>query len=176
MQKKITMKSMKLMAERLGRPAVWIAGVQKRFGLPVLESYSEGYEAFVRKIVHLRVLGVSEESLREFWAVERKLIEVLHLDPQSSPTWMLDACSVAADPDRRLLLSNIDLGFLLPATDLQVGLNFAASSPELFAGKEMGEDALRLVSDYRTRLTGIFLSVASESRILRDALKWGKEL
>ena len=170
------MKRIKEIAQRLGRPAVWIAGVQKRFGLPVLESYSEGYESFLQKILHLRVLGVSEETLREFWDVERKLIEVLHLDPQSSPTWMVDACSVAADPDRRLLLSNIDLGFPLPATDLQIGLNFAASTPELFAGKEMGEDALRLISDYRTRLTGIFLSVASESRILRDALKWGKEL
>jgi hypothetical protein len=170
------MKRIKEIAQRLGRPAVWIAGVQKRFGLPLLESYSEGYESFLQKILHLRVLGVSEETLREFWDVERKLIEVLHLDPQSSPTWMVDACSVAADPDRRLLLSNIDLGFPLPATDLQIGLNFAASTPELFAGKEMGEDALRLISDYRTRLTGIFLSVASESRILRDALKWGKEL
>ena len=36
---------MNIVAEGLGRPAVWIAGVQKRFGLPVLESYSEGYEA-----------------------------------------------------------------------------------------------------------------------------------
>lgn len=89
---------------------------------------------------------------------------------------MVDACAVPADPERRLLLSNIDLGFILPATDLQIGLNFAASSPELFAGKEMGEDSLKVLQDYRTRLTGIFLSVASESRILRDALKWGKEL
>jgi hypothetical protein len=120
------------------------------------------------------VLGVSEESLREFWAVERKLIEVLHLDPQSSPTWMLDACSVAADPDRRLLLSNIDLGFPLPATDLQIGLNFAASTPELFIGREMGEDALRLISDYRTRLAAIRSAAISESRILGDALKWGE--
>ena len=40
----------------------------------------------------------------------------------------------------------------------------------------MGEDTLRLISDYRTRLAGIRLSVASESRILRDALKWGKGL
>ena len=162
---------MKMMAEGLGRPGVWVAGVQKRFGLPVLESYPEGYESFLRKIVHLRVLGVSEETLREFWAVERKLIEILHLDPQSSPTWMVDACAFSSDPDRRLLLSNIDLGFPLPATDLQIGLNFAASSPELFAGKEMGEDALRLISDYRTRLASIRLSVASESRILRNALK-----
>lgn len=164
------------MAEGLGRPVIWISGIQKRFCLPVLESYPEGYESFLRKIVHLRVLGVSEETLREFWAVERKLTEVLHLDPQSSPTWMVDACAVAADLDRRLLLSNIDLGFILPATELQIGLNFATSSPELFARKEMGEDALKLLQDYRTRLAGIRLSVATESKILRDALKWGKGL
>lgn len=82
----LTMKSLKEIAEGLGRPAIWISGVLKRFGLPVLEMYPEGYEAYLRKIIHLRVLGVSEETLREFWAVERKLIEVLHLDPQSSPT------------------------------------------------------------------------------------------
>ncbi len=169
-------KWLKQIADKLGRSAVWISGVQKRFVLPVLEKYSEGYEEFLRKIVHLRVLGVSEESLREFWAVEQKLIEVLHLDPQTSPTWMVDACAYPSDPDRRLLLSNIDLGFPLPATDLQIGLNFAASSPELFAGKEMGEDALRLISDYRIRLTSIRSSAASESKILREALKWGKSL
>ena len=170
------MKRMKEIAEKLGRPVVWISGVQKRFGLPVLESYSEGYECFLRKILHLRVLGVSEESLREFWAVERKLIEVLHLDPLSSPTWMVNACAYPFDRNRRLLLSNIDLGFPLPATDLQIGLNFAASSSELFAGKEMGEDALRLISDYRGRLTTIRLSVSSELSVLKGAIKWAKGL
>jgi hypothetical protein len=170
------MKRMKQIAERLRRPAIWITGIQKRFGLPVLESYSEEYEAFLRKILHLRVLGVSEESLREFWAVERKLIEVLHLDPQSSPTWMVDACAVAADPDRRLLLSNIDLGFILPATELQIGLNFATSSQELFAGKDMGEDALNLLQDYRVRLAAIRLAVGSDLAVLRGAIKWGKGL
>ena len=155
---------------------MWVAGVQKRFGLPVLESYPEGYEAFLRKIVHLRVLGVSDETLREFWAVERKLIEILHLDPQSSPTWMVDSCAFGADPDRRLLLSNIDLGFPLPATDLQIGLNFTASAPELFAGKEMGEDALRLISDYRTRLSVIRSTVASELPLLKGAIKWSREM
>jgi len=198
-----TMKSMKNLAERLGRPMVWVAGAQKRFGLPVLESYSEGYESFLRKIVHLRILGVTEETLREFWAVERKLIEVLHLDPQTSSTWMVDACAYPSDPDRRLLLSNIDLGFhgtLLPQSRatpsglpsavfraasqaawfpqpvnaVQIGLNFAASSPELFAGKEMGEDALRLISDYRSRLRANRSTMALESKIVRDALHWGK--
>lgn len=170
------MKRIKEIAERLGRPAIWITGIQKRFGLPVLECYSEGYEAFLGKVLHLRVLGVSEESLREFWAVERKLIEVLHLDSQSSPTWMVDACAVPADPDRRLLLSNIDLGFPLPATDLQIGLNLAAASPELFAGKEMGEDALKLLQDYRTRLSAIRASVGSELSVLKGAIKWGRDL
>lgn len=199
------MRSVKNLADRLGRPTVWVSGVQKRFGLQVLESYSEGYEEFLRKILHLRVLGVSEETLREFWAVERKLVEVLHLDPQSSPTWMVDACAYPSDPDRRLLLSNIDLGFdgtLLPQSRatpsglpsevfraasqaawfpqpvnaVQIGLNFATSTPELFARRDMGEDALRLISDYRSRLAVIRSTVASESRILRSALKWGKEL
>jgi hypothetical protein len=170
------MTSIKELATRLGRPAIWISGIQKRFGLPVLESYSEGYESFLRKILHLRVLGVSEETLREFWGVERKLIEVLHLDPQSSPTWMVDACAFPADSDRRLLLSNIDLGFILPATELQIGLNFATSSQELFAGKEMGEDFLKLLQDYRTRLAAIRLSVVSELSVLKSAIKWGKGL
>jgi hypothetical protein len=170
------MKSMKNLAEGLGRPMVWVVGVQKRFGLPVLESYSEGYESFLRKILHLRVLGMSEETLREFWAIERKLIEVLHLDPQTSRTWMVDACAFGADHNRRLLLSNIDLGFLLPSTDLQIGLNFAASSPELFAGRDMGEDALRLISDYRPRLAAIRSTAALELPVLKGAIKWGKGL
>jgi hypothetical protein len=89
---------------------------------------------------------------------------------------MVDACSVAGDSDRRLLLSNIDLGFLLPATDLQIGLNFATSTPELFVGKEMGEDALKVLQDYRTRLTAIRASVGSELAVLRGAIKWGRGL
>ena len=171
-----TMRNVKNLADRLGRPTVWVTGVQKRFGLPLLESYPEGYEEFLQKILHLRVLGVSEETLREFWAVERKLMEVLHLDPQSSPTWMVDACAYPSDSSRRLLLSNIDLGFPLPASDLQIGLNFSAAASELFAGKEMGEDALRLISDYRTRLAEIRLSVTSELPMLKGAITWGKDL
>ncbi|MCX6959390.1 MAG: hypothetical protein NTW91_03700 [Verrucomicrobia bacterium] len=170
------MTSIKELATRLGRPAIWISGIQKRFGLPVLERYSAGYESFLRKVIHLRVLGVSEEALREFWAVERKLIEVLHLDPQSSPTWMVDACAVPSDPDRRLLLSNIDLGFILPATELQIGLDFSISSQDLFAGKDMGEDALKLLQDYRTRLTSIRASVASEQPVLKGAILWARGL
>jgi hypothetical protein len=38
----------------------------------------------------------------------------------------------------------------------------------------MGEDALRLICDYRTRLTLIRSTVASERPLLKEAIKWGK--
>ena len=120
--------------------------------------------------------GVREQSLCAFWPIERKLIEVLHLDPQSSPTWMVDACARPSYLNRRLLLSNIDLGFILPATELQIGLDFSISSQDLFAGKDMGEDALKLLQDYRTRLTSIRASVASELPVLKGAILWARGL
>jgi hypothetical protein len=89
---------------------------------------------------------------------------------------MLDACAFPADSDRRLLLSNINLGFILPATDLQIGLDFSISSQDLFAGKDMGEDALKLLQDYRTRLTSIRASVASELPVLKGAILWARGL
>jgi hypothetical protein len=49
---------------------------------------------------------------------------------------------------------------------------FRCSSP----GKEMGEDALRLIRDYRTRLAAICLSVGSELSVLKGAIKWGRGL
>jgi hypothetical protein len=64
--------------------------------------------------------------------------------------------------------------FPQPVNAVQIGLNFATSTPELFAGKEMGEDALRLISDYRTRLTVIRLSVVSELMVLKGAIKWAR--
>lgn len=100
-------------------------------------------------------------------------IEVLHLYPQSSSTWMVNACAFSADPGGRLLLSNIDLGFPIPSTDLQIGLNFATSSPELFGGKEMGENALRLISDYRSRLNRMPSSAGLELSALKGAFRRG---
>jgi hypothetical protein len=44
------------------------------------------------------------------------------------------------------------------------------------AGRDMGEDALRLISNYRNRLAAIHSTLASESKIIRAALNWGREL
>jgi uncharacterized protein YdhG (YjbR/CyaY superfamily) len=40
----------------------------------------------------------------------------------------------------------------------------------------MGEDALKLLHDYRTRLAGIRASVESELPVLKEAIQWGREL
>jgi hypothetical protein len=71
----------------------------------------------------------------------------LHVDSSGSKTWFLDSCAAITRRDRRLLLSNYDIGIAVPAHAIQLGLNFAATLPELFAGKEMGEDALRVLTD-----------------------------
>ena len=165
------------LSERLGRPALWISRMRKHFGLPVLEDYPECYEAFLRKVRDLRNLGVSEEKLGELWDLERKLIEILHLDLGGGELSMIEGCAVEADPERRLLLSNADLGVPLMAKDLQEGLDFSAGRPrELFEVQEMGEDALRLLGDYRELLQAIRQSVLRESKVLKGSLRWAKSL
>ena len=52
---------------------------------------------------------------------------------------------------------------------LQLGLNFGDALPELFGGKEMGEDALRVLEAYLVALATIRRDVASELPTLRAA-------
>ena len=162
------------LAEKLGRPALWISRMRKRFGLPVLEQYPECYEAFLRKVRDLRNLGVSDEKLGALWDVERKIIAILHLDLGGGELSLIEGYTVDADPDHRLLLSNADLGVPLMALDLQTGLDFQVRPLELFEGKEMGEDALRLLREYRKLLKEIMETVARERNVLKDSLRWEK--
>jgi len=165
------------LSERLGRPALWISRMRKRLGLPVLEEYPECYEAFLRKIRDLRNLGVSEEKLGDLWDLERKLIEILNLDLGGGELSMIEGCSTEVDPDRRLLLSNADLGVPLMARDVQAGLDFSAGRPkELFEGKEMGEDALLLLREYQTLLKEVRGTVSREKRVHKDSFKWAQSL
>jgi hypothetical protein len=161
---------------KLGRPALWISRMRKRFGLPVLEQYPECYETFLRKVRDLRNLGVSEEKLGALWDVERKIIAILHLDLGGGELSLIEGCFVEADPDHRLLLSNADLGVPLTALDLQTGLDFQVRPPELFEGKEMGEDALRLLREYRKLLKSMQETICRERKILTEGLRWQKSV
>lgn len=162
------------LARSLNRPVVQLRQLQTRFELPIFpgSGYSPAYAAFVRGIVMLRILGSTEEPLVRLWKLERRLLKLLHADSTASPTWFLDSCGQAGHANRRLLLSNHDLGMPLPSRSLQLGLNFADSLPELFAGRDMGEDVLRLLEEC-CKLTGrIRDGIAAERPLIREALRW----
>ena len=59
---------------------------------------------------------------------------------------------------------------------LQPGLNFTVGVPELFGGREMGEDALRVLGEYVKLQARICAEVQAERPLVREALEWTKRL
>ena len=98
------------------------------------------------------------------------------MDSTGSTTWFLDSCGAITRRDRRLLLSNYDIGIAVPAHALQLGLDFSEKLPELFAGKEMGEDALRVLNEIIPLQAAIRVDVAAELPHLRETAKWPARL
>ena len=166
------------MAARLNRSTVYLSGLQKRFELPFYDgvAYPDAYLEFFRTLVYLRTFGISEETLRDLWALEKKLLTLLHIDSTGSRTWFLDACGRTTHRERRLLLSNFDLGIPLDARAVQTGLDFSDRLPELFEGQAMGEDALRVLDDCLNLEQNILKDVRSELPQLRAVIKWGTHL
>jgi hypothetical protein len=162
------------MAKALNRSPVYLSSLQKRFELPAFEgaAYSDAYFSFLRGLIALRTFNISEETLLDLWHLEKKLLVLIHVDSTGSPTWFLDSCGAAKHHDRRLLLTNYDLGVPIGASEIQTGLNFANSLPELFPGQEMGEDALRVLRECLKLRTRIHNEVASELPHIRAAVKW----
>ena len=62
------------------------------------------------------------------------------------------------------------------ALDLQAGLDFQVRPPELFEGKEMGEDAMRLLEDYRNEFRTIRKTVSVERISFRESFSWDKSV
>lgn len=168
------------MAKALNRSPVYLRGLQARFAVPTFEGarYSDAYQAFLQTLIFLRTLGIAEETVRDLWFIERKLLYLLHVDATGSSTWFLDACGQTTHRERRLLLTNHDLGMAVPSGELQLGLNFSKRPPELFNGSEMGEDALRVLNEYlkiylrmreelKTELSHVRLAATWASRLLK---------
>ena len=168
------MQSFADMAKALNRSTVYLSGLQKRFELPSFEGtvYSPAYLAFLRNIVNLRTFDISEETLRDLWHLEKKLLQLLHVYSAGSRTWFLDSCGVTNNSSHRLLLTNYDLGVPLTGDAVQVGLNFSSSPPELFAGKEMGEDAMRVLRECLKIRAGILADIATELPHVHSAAHW----
>jgi hypothetical protein len=166
------------MAKALNRLPGQITALQTRFELPVCAgpTYPDSYLQFLRTILALRTFDISVDSLVDLWQFEKKLLQLLHVDTTGSPTWFLDACGATTHPERRLLLTNYDLGVPLTATEVQTGLNFGDSLAELFAGQEMGEDALRVLRQCLKRRDRIRSEVGAELAQVRAAVKWATHL
>lgn len=166
------------LAKALNRSTIYLSGLQSRFELPVIDGagYSEAYHAFLQTVVHLRTLSITEETLRDLWHIEKKLLVLLHADSTGSPTWFLDSCGATTSPKRRLLLTNYELGAEVHGKGVQLGLNFADTAPELFAGQEMGENALRVLNEYRKLHARISAEVKAEVPHVRAAVAWSKRV
>ena len=166
------------MAKALNRPVVYLRGLQTRFELPVFGEvgYPDAYCAFLKTVVFLRMLNVPEETLRDLWRLEKKLLRLLNMDSTGSKTWFLDACGQTTHLGRRLLLSNCDLGVKLPSGILQLGLKFESKLPEFFAGSEMGESAILVLGDYLKLYGRIQTGACAEAPLVRSAACWVKRM
>lgn len=166
------------LAKALNRSPLYVGGLQKRFELPVLTgaAYTEAYRAFLQSVIDLRTLGIAEDALVRLWKIERALLRLLHVDSTGSPTWFLDDCGATKQRKRRLLLSNYAFSVDIPAKAVQLGLDFAEQRKELFAGKEMGEDAFRLLNIYLDLYARIRASVRDELPHVRSATRWAARL
>ena len=166
------------LAKALNRSTVYLSGLQSRFELPTFDGagYSEAYLAFLQTVVHLRTLSITEETLRDLWHIEKKPLILLHADSTGSPTRFLDSCGATTSLKRRLLLTNYELGAEVHGKGLQLGLNFADTATELFAGQEMGEDALRVLNDYCKLHVRISSDIKAELPHVCEAVAWSKRV
>ncbi len=88
------------LAEELNRSTVYVSGLQSRFEIPAFDGagYSDAYLAFLQTVVNLWTLSITEETLRDLWHIEMKLLQLLHADSTGSPTWSLDSCGATTSP------------------------------------------------------------------------------
>jgi hypothetical protein len=166
------------LSRTLNRPVVVITSLQHRFELPSFggAGYSNAYLALLRTLFSLRALAISEDRLLDLWHLEKKLLQLIHVDSTGSKTWFLDSCGRTDHIQRRLLLTNYDIGIAIPAQAIQLGLDFNQRPPELFAGTEMGEDASRILNKIIPIKAAICADVAVELPHLRETAKWAARL
>lgn len=162
------------MCKALNRSPVEVLRWQKAFELPHREGrgYPDAYLSFLETVVNLRALGVSETALRGLWKLEKKLLQILHADSSGSDLWFLEACGQTSGRTRRLLLTNYDMGMEVTAVAVQYELDFARRAPELFAGRDMGEDALRVFRQCAEETKEIAEQAAGEAPRLHTAADW----
>ncbi len=170
------MHTLSAMAKALNRDPRFLRGLMTRFELPLFPGagYSDSYLEFLRTLLRLRALNISESSLLDLWRVEKALLRLLHADSTGSPTWFLDACGPTGHANRRLLLSNFDMGLTLDSNVVQLGLNFRQQAPELFSDQEMSADIRAILHRYIKLHKPIISAIRAEIPHLRTTLRFAR--
>ncbi|MCE9613516.1 MAG: hypothetical protein K8T26_04520 [Lentisphaerae bacterium] len=164
------------LAVALGKSVPYLRNLQVQIKADVPrrpERYPEAYVHFMRRVVALRMFHVPADEIAELFQKEKKILEFLHFDAMSdSPLWYLTAGDGAVRTERHLLLTGQDLGFPVTSGAIQCNLDFRERSPELFDGREMGEDVRKVIDLYLKLLRKIDERVKAERPVLLDALAW----
>jgi len=173
-----TVASLAEIAAELGRDRLQLLAWIKRFELPLARGsgYPAIYRSFFRMIVFLRLAQIPEDKIAELWTLEKKLMNLLNADTTASPTWMIDGHAAGGNDSRRLFLSRFDLGNDLRSACVQPGLDFSPAPAELFGGRDMGEDVLRLLGTYRAEIQPLLATVAAQSALLGEAARWAERM
>lgn len=169
--------------QMLGRDAFFVRHIQRQLGLHMPDKeggYSQGYVIFLEKLVSLRALHVPMEEIRELFEMEKKILSLLHVDALArSPTWYLEESNGDKEyggfPER-LLLSGHRLGFRIDANMIQPTLDFGERHPELFKGRDMGEDVFLVVRKYLAMVRAMQEKIERERPILENALYWARRV
>jgi len=163
-------------AVMVGKSAPAVFTLQRKFGLPVYDDYSEGYAVLLRKILYLRIFSVPIADIKALLKHERSLLELLKVDSlQNTPDWFESLCTMRSGP-KRLLLSGHDIGQPVYGNTVQTGLDFKERARELFEDREMGADVLRSLNRYAVTLDRVCQRMTDEIDLVQHAQKWCRQV
>ena len=164
------------LAGEVGKSVPAMMTLQRKYGLPVHDEYSEGYAILLRKILYLAVFSVPAADIKALLKNERSLLELLKVDSlHDTPDWFESLCTMRSGPTR-LLLSGHDIGQPVSGNTVQGGLDFKERARELFDDREMGADVLRGLTRYAETLDRVRRKMADEKDLVQEAQKWCRKV
>ena len=168
--------SLATLSKATGKNRIYIQNLQKAFTLRAdsKDRYSSGYISFMKKVIALRTASVKQERITELFALEKKILKLMHIDSLSdAETWYLDAN--CAPSERTLLLTGFDVEFALNGA-IQPALDFGGQETEMFKSHEMGEDLHEILERYVTARNKILARAAAETPLIKKHLKLAGQL
>ena len=168
--------NLKSFARTVGKSVPFTMTLQRKYGLPVREDYSEGYAVLAKKILYLSICSIPIKDTKALLGIERRLLELLKVDSlYDSADWFESLCTMKSGPTR-LLLTGYDIGHAIFGNTVQTGLDFSERESELFDDHEMGSDALLALNRYAKILAPIHRHLSRELPLIQQAEKWCRRL